>query len=580
MKNIFNRSAITRIQAAIVTIIVVVAAIIGAAAYYVTLPSGPSASASPSPSGSPSPSTSPNVTATRLARVGEAFPIALDPAVGADFASQSAHTNVYDPLVWPVHGGEVIPWIAKNWTISNDGLTYTFTIRQDVKFHDGGNLTADDVAFSMQRLLTVGQGYSWIYSPYINNVTGITVIDPYTMQLHLNKVEGNFIGSLVRLYIVEKATVLANIVTPGSYGSFGDYGTTWLATHEAGSGPYQLKSISVSSFCNIVQFPGYWYSQGVDPLAPTEVDFLATAASPATEKTLMLNKELEVTDEWQGDSFLDPLNATSYIEVESHADVGGYFYMFNTQKKPTDDIYVRKALAYVFDYPTAATEIYSRFTPSISCVAAVLPGAINVTPYYYNATLAQELLKQSKYYPDIVNHPENYTMTMHVQQETTERMNDALHFAETANTIGLTIEVTAQPWGAMIQEEAKVDSTPNITPMVIDPLFVDTGSMLQLRYSLGSQGSFNQCEWLGNVTLDAEIADALATMDTSSRLAKYGHIQREIMDICPGLFIYDFKVVLAIQNYVYIPQMEDPNTVVGIQGYNQVCRTWQISPHS
>jgi peptide/nickel transport system substrate-binding protein len=209
-----------------------------------------------------------------------------------------------------------------------------------------------------------------------------------------------------------------------------------------------------------------------------------------------------------------------------------------------------------------------------------LPGAINVTPYYYNATLAQELLKQSKYYPDIVNHPENYTMTMHVQQETTERMNDALHFAETANTIGLTIEVTAQPWGAMIQEEAKVDSTPNITPMVIDPLFVDTGSMLQLRYSLGSQGSFNQCEWLGNVTLDAEIADALATMDTSSRLAKYGHIQREIMDICPGLFIYDFKVVLAIQNYVYIPQMEDPNTVVGIQGYNQVCRTWQISPHS
>jgi peptide/nickel transport system substrate-binding protein len=557
-------------QAAIVAIIVIVAAVIGAAAYYVTLPSP-----SPSPSGSASPSPTVSPTA-RLVRVGEAFPIALDPGVGADFASQSAHTNVYDPLVWPTPGGGVIAWIATNWTISSDFLNYTFTIRQGVKFHDGGTLTANDVAFSMQRLLTLGSGYAWIYEPYINNATGITVIDNYTVMFHLNKVEANFLGSLVRLYIAEKATVLANIVTPGPYGSLGDYGTTWLATHEAGSGPYQLKSISVDTYCDLVQFPGYWYAQGVDPLAPTEVDFEATAASSATEKTSMLTKTLEVSDEWQGDSFLDPLNATGYITAESHADVGEYYYMFNTQKAPTDDVYVRKALAYCFDFPTVDTMIYSRFTPSISCVSAILPGALNVTPYYYNLTLAGDMLKQSKYYGTI----QNYPITFHVQDEVPERMNDALHFAETAAIIGLKIVVTSIPWGSMIEEEANISSTPNITPMAIDPLFVDTGSMLQLKYSLASQGSFNQCEWLGNATLDAEIADALATMDDTQRLAKYGHIQGEIMDICPGLFIYDFKVVLAVQNYVYIPQMHNASTVVGIQGYNQVCRTWRISPSS
>jgi peptide/nickel transport system substrate-binding protein len=165
LTNFLNKKAISRMYAAIIAIIVIVAAIIGAA-YYVTLPGpSPSPSTSASPSSSPSPS---GTTTTRLARRGESFPCYIDPAVGADFCSQDGQTNLYDPLVWPQPGGGVIPWIATNWTISNDALNYTFTIRQGVTFHDGGTLTANDVAFSMERLLTIGQGYSWIYTDYIN----------------------------------------------------------------------------------------------------------------------------------------------------------------------------------------------------------------------------------------------------------------------------------------------------------------------------------------------------------------------------------------------------------------------------
>jgi ABC-type transport system substrate-binding protein len=99
-----------------------------------------------------------------------------------------------------------------------------------------------------------------------------------------------------------------------------------------------------------------------------------------------------------------------------------------------------------------------------------------------------------------------------------------------------------------------------------------------MRYSSASMGTFNNGEWLANATLDAEIQDAQATMDTTARLAKYGTIQREIMNMCPTIVIYDFKVVEAVQDYVKIPQFEDPSTVVGIQGYNVVCRTWQVTP--
>lgn len=573
MKSFFDRSAISKMQAAIVAIIVVVAAIIGAV-YYVTLPP----SSSPSPSASSSPSGSPSVNPTRLVRRGESFPCYIDPAVGADFCSQDGQTNLYDPLVWPQPGGGVIPWIATSWNVSSDNLNYTFAIRQGVTFHDGGTLTANDVAFSMQRLLTVGQGYSWIYTDYINNVTGITVIDTNTIMFHLNKPEGAFLDSLVRLYIVEKSTVMAHLASSGPYGSLADYGTTWLATNDAGSGPYKLKAISVTSYVYMTQFSGYWNQQSVDPLAPTEVDLVATAASSATEKTSMLNKQLEVSDEWQGDSFLDPLNTTGYVFAESHADAGEYYYMMNTQIKPTDDVYVRKALAYAFDYVTTMSMIYSRFQQSGSCIPMALPGAVNVTPYYYNLTLAEDMLEQSKYYPDIKNNPQNYPITFQVMNEVPERMSDALHFAETAAIIGLNVKVTSIPWGTMVAEVANYTTNPNILPIVVDPLFLDAGSMLAERYSIASQGSFDNCVWLNNATLDAEISTAQGTTGTSSRLAQYAHIQQEIMNICPDIWVYDFKVAEAVQSYVWIPQMHNASSVIGIQGYNCVFRTWQVSP--
>jgi peptide/nickel transport system substrate-binding protein len=558
--------------AAVIAIIIIVAAIIGAV-YYVTLPGpSPSPSASASASPSPSPSSSTNVTGARLVRRGESFPSTIDPAVGADFCSQDAQTNLYDPLVWPLPGGGVMPWIATNWTISSNSLNYTFTIGQGIKFHSGGTLTANDVAFTMQRLLTIGQGYSWIYSSYINSTTGITVIDDHTIMFHLNAPEGAFLDSLVRLYIVEKATVLANLASSGPYGNFADYGTTWMATHDAGSGPYYLTAISVDSYVYMKKFSGYWNPTSFDPLAPTEVDLVATAASSATEKTLMLNKQLEVSDEWQGDSFLTPLNTTGYTTIESHADAGEYYYMMNTQKAPTDDVYVRKALAYAFDYPTTEAEIYSRFASSISCIPAALPGAINVTPYYYNLTMATALLKQSHYYPNIP------AITFQVMNEVPERMSDALHFAETCGIIGLTVTVTSVPWGTMASEMASNASSPNIVPIVVDPLFLDAGSMLAMRFSISSEGSFNNGVWLHNATLDAEINAAEGTMDTTSRMSQYAHIQQEVMNMCPDIYVYDFKVVEAVQNYVWIPQMHNASAVIGIQGYNSIFRSWQISP--
>jgi len=558
MKFSLSKSAVTKMQAAIIIVIILVVAIAGVVYYVITLSPGPT----PGP-------------IARLVRIGNAWPIYLDPAVGQDFASMAAQTNVYDPLVWPTPEGTIVPWVATNWTASSDGLVYNFSIRSGIKFHSGRELTAWDVAFSMNRLLTIGQGYAFLYKPYVDKAEALGT---YTVKFTLKKLMGPFVSSLIRLYIVDKQEIMDHLVAPGAYGDFGDYGMSWLTTHDAGSGPYKVKEIKLDAYVKVVIYPDYWFAEGFNPKSPTEIHFLPTAASPATQKIMMNNKELEVTDQWQSEEFLDSLDAMTGITKKSHADASEYYYMFHCAKKPTDDIHVRKALAYCYDYNLIMTEQYSRFTPSKSCVPMALPGAIDCQIYYHNLTKAEEELKQSKYYPDIIENPDNYEIIFLVMTDVPERERDALHLAEQAAKIGLKVTIVKVPWMAYIEQMSNIDTAPHIATMAIGDYYLDTGAMLLGKYHSASVGTVSQNEWLRNDTIDAMIDDAIATLDETERLAKYEDIQRAIMDLCPTMFIYDYKVVECVQDYVSIPCFEDPAENIGVQGYNVVCRMWEVNP--
>jgi len=174
--------------------------------------------------------------------------------VGSDYSSSTSFTNLYDPLVFPTPDGYVKPWVAESWNVSDDGLVWTFKIRKGIKFHSGRELTAEDVAFSMKRLLTIGEGYAYIFLPYVKDVV---VLDKFTVQFKLKKPFGPFLITLVRLYILDKEEVLAHIKKPGPYGEYGDYGREWLLTHDAGSGPYMVKEVKLEEYIHMVRFKDY-----------------------------------------------------------------------------------------------------------------------------------------------------------------------------------------------------------------------------------------------------------------------------------------------------------------------------------
>ena len=572
MKISSSKSAITKMQAAVVIVILLIVAIAGGWYYISTLPAG----ATPTPVGpTPTPvGPTPTPVPTRVLRIGFAWPLYADPAIGSDECSSTAISNTYDALVYPVPLAEPKPWIAENWTISTDGLVYTFTIKSGVTFHSGRTLTPVDVKFSMDRLLTIGQGYAYLFAAYINTTE---VVGDNQVKVTLKKTFGPFIQVCCRWYVVDRTEVMdhLNMLSKTQYGAFGDFATEWLALHDAGSGAYKIVDAKMEQWFKFALFDNYWNKGEIKANAPTEVTMQWTSGTPATEQTMMLNRELEVTDAWLPEETLDILDADPGISKVAWAETNEYYYMLNCQKPPLDDVHVRKALAYCLDYDTMMTDIYSRYRLATSCVPYGIPGYEETQIYYYNLTKAQEELQLSKYAANISEYP----IEFHWIQEVPERERDAILFATNALALGLTVNVVKTPWLKTVEEMTNFNTSAHIYNILVAAHFSEAGSLLESRYHSANAASWEQNEWLNNATLDAEIEDALSTIDATERYAKYVKIQYEIMEMCASIFIYDYSTTIAIQDYVKIPAVEDPSTVTSILGYDRIYMYWEILPH-
>jgi peptide/nickel transport system substrate-binding protein len=128
----------------------------------------------------------------------------LDPAIASDYADSILMFNVYDTLVLPAQGAPGhVPHLAESW--EGDGTSYTFKLRNDVKFVSGNPMTAEDVVFSLDRMKAMGKGLSYLFA----NVESAEAVDASTVKFTLKKPYAPFVASLVRLPIVDKKTVMA-----------------------------------------------------------------------------------------------------------------------------------------------------------------------------------------------------------------------------------------------------------------------------------------------------------------------------------------------------------------------------------
>jgi peptide/nickel transport system substrate-binding protein len=177
-----------------------------------------------------------------------------DPDIFYEIEGNSVVTSVYEGLVkYADNSTNIIPALAQSWTISPNGLTYTFHLRAGVKFHDGTPFDSAAAKFSLERRKGVNSAPAYM----VANVVSMDTPDPLTFVVNLNEPVAAFMNYLASPYgpkMISPTLVKAHEVG----GSPGDWAQAYLKTHDAGTGPYEISQFVPGSHYVLSADPSYW----------------------------------------------------------------------------------------------------------------------------------------------------------------------------------------------------------------------------------------------------------------------------------------------------------------------------------
>lgn len=506
--------------------------------------------------------------ADRPLRMNCAWPIRIDPHASNDASTSIASINVYDALVFSDSDGEPVGHVAEKWEVSKDGLIWTFHIRQGIKFHDGSELTANDVKFSMDRLLAMGKGNAIVFA---NEEIQTEVLDKYTIVFHLNSPDGALLQKLVFVYVLNEDLIRSNIKEPGLYGEMGDYGEAYLQMHDAGSGPYMVKEVVFESHVDMVINPNYWLP--FDPNAPDEFKMIGTKET-VTIRALLAQRELEIADEYQTNETYKSFEEIEGIKVINYEQPYLVNIMLNTKKPPTDDIHFRKAMAWAMDYGAVVDHIY----PGCPQARGPIPQILNshdptVFQYHRDLDKAMEELKKSKYYGQL----DKYPIEVHVIEASPAHEQCGILFMSNMADIGIDVKVVITPWLTYLDENKTIETTPNCSIAQSPVYYAEAGGIFDYKYSSYGAGLGYQVEWLLDDKFDTMFNDTIQTMDREERYAKYGKLQHYIVDLCPTIFlVYKNNMRPYQSEYVYYYVADKKFSPV--KGFDFIVRDMRIYP--
>ena len=322
-------------------------------------------------------------------------PPTLDPALTGDATSAEYVVEIFSGLVTLDQNLKVVPDIAESWAISDDRKTYTFKLRQNVTFHDGRAVTAQDFQKSFERTANPATasptadtylgdivGVKEKLNRQAANIKGIKVIDNFTLEITIDAPKSYF---LAKLTFPTAFVVDLNNVERG--------GRTWTDKPN-GTGPFKLQEYARSQRIVLVKNPSYY----LDP--KPSIDQVEYIIGGGSFMTMYENGDLEsvpvsINDIERVSDPASPLNK----ELSISPTLDTAFIVFNTKKPPFDDLKVRQAFALAIDRQKIVEVVYRKMSvPAQTILPPGMPGyAESTAPIKYDPAQAKQLLAQSKY---------------------------------------------------------------------------------------------------------------------------------------------------------------------------------------
>lgn len=506
-------------------------------------PSGNSPDSTQQPSAPPASGTRENI----VRMTADSTPI-LDPGAHTGNASSIAYANLYDTLVFPGLDG-IEPNLAESWEPSEDGTSFTFKLKQNVKFHDGSEVTASDVVFTYNRLNTIGEGFAYLYKGIIKDAVAE---DDYTVTFHLNSSYGPFVSTLCRMYILNEELVMEHLAD-GAYGEYGDYGREWLLSNDAGSGPYTATEMVQNDYFLATKFDGWHGGWDSRPNAPKQFKIIY-GTEAATVRTMMSTQTLEISDMWQTTESYAALDALEGVDLATYSTRLVQNIFFNCTRAPLDDVNVRKAICCLIDYDTLIDVAFTGSAQPAGPVSSYTSGHIDCTQYPYSTEEAAKYIAQSSYADTIGD----YTLEFLQISENSFLEKVALAMQAAGKQVGVNIEITKAPWNTYQERVSTAESTPHLASCNSGPSFNEAGATLESQFHSKTAGSYENSSWICNDELDAKINDAMSTIDDTERYEKYAVLQTYITDeLCPTAWLADLVERVAYQTeYIEFPAAE------------------------
>jgi peptide/nickel transport system substrate-binding protein len=492
----------------------------------------------------------------------------IDPALHTDESSLHAVLNMYDPLVYPKVQEDLMepgPHVAESWSASEDGKTYTFDIRQGIEFHDGSELDAEDVAFSIERLIAINKGFAWLFSNVLEP-ENIRIVDDHTLELELNVPYAPFVPSLTQLFVVNKDLVMDNL-EDGEFGEFGDYGQAYLRENEAGSGPYQPVRYERASILELQHFDNYWRGW-----SENQVDHVIyrVVQEEATLRTLLSGGQADMIDQWQTPNTYAQLAQNPNVHVQEDPSAQLFHIEMNTQRAPLDNLNVRKAIAHAVDYQTALDQILQGAIPAQGPVPVLAWQAYGrepaAEPYTYDPELARQYLEESGVEPSSIQLTYVYPEGGNLQRQF------GLLLQSNLAQLGITISLQEVPWARIVEMSASPESTPDMAAIFDTLKYPHPDSHLYGMYHPSALGSYRTISRYENPEVTQLLEDARAETDIEKQLDLYQEADKLIVDDYPSIYVANPLHRVAYQSHV------EGYNYVGLLGYDVAFYDFRINP--
>nr|WP_154338253.1 ABC transporter substrate-binding protein [Paracoccus sp. S-4012] len=468
--------------------------------------------------------------------------ISLDPAQSFEFSGQDQINNIYETLVeLDPETLTPIPGLASEWSVSEDGMTFTFTMTEGRQFASGNPVRAQDAAFSLQRVVKLNQTPSFVIGQFgltpENVDQKVRATDDRTLVIETDR---PFAATFLYNALTAEAGSIVDMETVAANAEGEDFGNAWLSRNSAGSGPYALRSWSPNESVILEANPN-WHRAG--DLVMQRV-FIRHVLEPATQRLLLEAGDVDMARNMTPTD-VAAIRDNEGVKIEDNLRGQLYYVSANQKNEILANPQVVEALKYAIDYQGMAdTIVNGTNVVHQSFLPAGFLGAIEDEPFSLDLDRARTLLTEAGY-------PDGFEIEMLIRNEQ-ERIDISQAMQGTLAQVGITMsirsvtgaealsiyrarnhELTLQTWGPDYP-----DPHTNASVFALNP---DNSDEAQLTGNLAWRNAYPATETTPMVEA------AVVEQDEATRRGMYEEMQRISQQSSPFIILFQRIEQTAMQ---------------------------------